>query len=144
MKLYFLCFLFVQALLGCNRIINLHVNSPDVYGEYESKYEIAEEKLILKEDSTYIQEVKLNSTSKVDTTNGKWSYDQGTGYITLDKHFIVVLDGFGKLIPNYTQPRTGSVVFPVVSVLGRIRIGSSEGILYKKKPIRPSPELLLK
>lgn len=104
----------------------------DLYGGYEADYTIAKEKLTLNKDGTFTQEVTLKATGKVDVTKGTWTYDSKRGYLTFNENLMVVLDGFGQLDPNYAKPKAGLVVEPVNKYLGRISIGSSEGIVYKK------------
>lgn len=104
----------------------------DLYGSYEADYEIAKEKLTLNHNGTFVQDVVLKSTNKVDVAKGTWSYDGRRGYVTFNENFMCVVDGFGRLDPNYARPKAGSVDYPAYAHLGRVYLGSSEGVLYKR------------
>jgi len=104
----------------------------EVYGTYIADYDVAREKLTLNKDSTFIQEVTLKATSKVDVSKGTWDYDLKIGYVSFNENFMLVLNGFRKLDSNYAHPKPGGVSQPVKKYFGYISLGSSEGILYKK------------
>ena len=106
-------------------------SASDLIGNYEADYDVAREKVTLNSDNTFVQEVTLKSTGKVDVSKGPWKYDPADGYVTLE-NFMAVLDGFRKLNPDYAHPKPGLTAEPADSYLGRIYIGTSEGVLYKK------------
>jgi hypothetical protein len=116
------------SISGCS----LSVKASEIYGAYVADYDFAKEKLTLNRDGTFIQEITFKKTSKVDVAKGTWTYDPKTGYVTFHENFMIVMDGFKRLLPDYTHPKPGLVVEPVEKFFGRIRIGSDEGILYKK------------
>jgi hypothetical protein len=122
--------------LGLSFVLFLSACKPsgqsDLFGTYIADYEVAKEKLTLNKDGTFIQEVTLKATSKVDITKGEWSYDSASGYVTFEKNFLIVLNGFGELNHDYTKPSTGAVIEPVEKCFWHISIGTDEGILYKK------------
>ena len=107
-------------------------NQSEFYSTYLADYNVAKEKLTLDRDGTFVQEVTLKATSKVDVAKGTWTYNTKSGYVTFNENFMGVLDGFRKLNPDYTHPKPGIVVQPVLRLFGRVQIGSNEGILYKK------------
>lgn len=104
----------------------------DLYGTYIANYDVAKEKLILNKDGTFIQEVTLKATSKVDVAKGRWTYDPETGYVTFHENFMLVLNGFRELDPDYAHPKPGLVGYPADKYFGYIQLGAAEGILYKK------------
>jgi hypothetical protein len=104
----------------------------DLYGSYEADYDTAKEKLVLNRNGTFVQDVVLKATGKEDTTDGTWSYDSKRGYVTFSENFMCVVDGFGQLDPNYSRPKAGSVDYPAYTHFGRVYIGSSEGVLYRR------------
>jgi len=104
----------------------------ELYGTYVADYDVAKEKLTLNKDGTFVQEVMLKATSKVDIAKGTWIYDPKTGYVSFEEKFMLVLDGFRKLNPDYAHPKPGGVSEPVDKYFGRILLGAAEGILYKK------------
>lgn len=106
-------------------------SASNLVGNYEADYDVAREKVTLNSDNTFVQEVTLKSTGKVDVSKGPWKYDPKDSYVTFE-NFMAVLDGFRKLNPNYAHPEPGLTSEPVDSYFGRIYIGSSEGVLYKK------------
>lgn len=101
-------------------------------GTYVADYDVAKEKLTLKKDGTYVQEVTLKSNLKVDVSRGRWSYDHETQYVTFEDNFMFVLNGHGKLNPDYAQRKRRIFTVPAGLYFGRMRIGSSERVLYKK------------
>jgi len=107
-------------------------NQTELYGTYVADYDVAKEKLTLNKDGTFIQEVTLKKSLKVDLTEGKWSYNPETGYVNFKENFMLVLNGFRKLNPDYAHPKPGGVSEPADSYFGYIVIGVAEGILYKK------------
>ncbi|MBW8042301.1 MAG: hypothetical protein FVQ85_20195 [Planctomycetes bacterium] len=102
-------------------------------GTYVADYEFAKEKLTIKSDGTFIQEVTLKASSKVDIAKGTWTYKPRNGYFRFDHNFMSVLDGAQRLKPDYAQPRDSGVVLkPAERWFFRISLGSHEGVLYKK------------
>ena len=85
----------------------------DLPGEYVADYTVAHERLILKASGEFIQQVTFKPTGKLYTTNGTWRYDAKTKYIDFPRNFILVLDGFGHVRPNFERPASGLVAFPV-------------------------------
>lgn len=120
-------FLLAMIIFGCKP-----KKQAELYGTYIADYDIARERLILNKNGTYVQEVTLKSTSKFDVTKGTWTYDPKSGYVFFKENFMVVLDGFRKLNPNYAKPTSGSVAEPADKHIGSILLGAAEGILYKK------------
>ncbi len=104
----------------------------ELYGTYNADYSVAKEKLTLNKDGTFVQEVMLKAASKIDVQKGTWTYNRESGYVTFHGRFMGVLDGFGKLDPDYAHPKPGLVVQPADKYFGHILIGAAEGILYKK------------
>jgi hypothetical protein len=109
----------------------------DLPGKYVADYDLAKEEITLNADGTFTQKVVLKATSKVDTTKGTWSYDPEDGYLTFDKHFMRVMNGFAKLRPNYNRPNDGLTCLPTGRWFGRILIGTSKYIIYTK--CEPAP-----
>lgn len=95
-------------------------------------YKVAKEKLTLNKDGTFIHEVTLKATGKVDVAKGTWIYKPQTGYVMFDENLMVVLDGFGELRPDYAQPNPGLSSLPANKYCGRIEIDCNDGVLYKK------------
>ena len=107
-------------------------NQSEFYSTYLADYNVAKEKLTLNKDGTFVQEVTLKATSKIDIAKGKWSYNAETGYVTFYENFMIVLNGFRKLNPDYTHPKPGFVIIPAAKLFGNIELGTYERVLYKK------------
>lgn len=124
-------------------------NESELYGTYISFYKvslcdvlkeggvsepigIAKEKLILKNDGTFMQKVALKATSKVDIAEGTWEYDPKLGYVIFGGNFMSVLDGYGKLNPNYDKRGLANAHLPANKYFGCILIGTAEGVMYRK------------
>ncbi len=102
-------------------------------GTYVADYKFAKEKLTINNDGTFIQEVTLKASSKVDVAKGTWTYIPKIGYFRFDHNFMIVLDGARRLKPDYAKPRdSGVVLTPARRWFFRISLGSGEHILYKK------------
>lgn len=124
----FIAFLLVLSVVACK--LN---DQSSLYGTYFADYDVAREKLTLNKNGTFVQEVTLKATSKIDIAKGTWAYNTESGYVTFHGGLMGVLDGFRKFNPDYAHPtKSGSAVQPVLKLFGRIRIGSNEGILYRK------------
>jgi len=109
-----------------------HVSLDNLYGTYVADYKVASEQLTLNKDGTFLQKVTLKSNQKVDIAKGTWRYDLEMQGLVLDNNFLVVVDGLMRLNPDYLQPKKGIAILPPGVFFGNIRLGSSEGVLYKK------------
>jgi len=107
-------------------------NQTELNGTYVADYAVAKEKLTLNKDGTFIQEVTLKKSLKVDLAKGTWMYDETTGYVIFNNNYMPVLDGFRKLNPDYNRPRRGQAFLPADKYFGYLLLGVAEGILYKK------------
>ena len=116
------------CLFGCKP-----ATSRDVCGSYFADYGQASEKLILNNDGTYSQEVKVKTNKKPDKVKGTWDYDPKSGYVTFNENFLMVLDEFQQVNPQYARPEKGLVGLPVENWFGHISIGVSKGVIYEKK-----------
>ncbi len=103
----------------------------ELYGTYIADYDVAMEKLTLNKNGTFIQEVTLKETLKVDTTKGTWFYESKFGYVVFRDNFMSVLNGFQELNPDYSQ-KLGSASLPADKYFGIVMIGGGGGVLYKK------------
>jgi hypothetical protein len=98
--------------LGCRT-----AQEEDVYGKYVVKYRYGMEKLVLRSDRTYTQEVQIDGQTGLAIQEGSWVYRAGKGLldparVDLD-HCLVVDDGFGRLKPGYKNPFPGICGLPV-------------------------------
>ena len=116
----------VLAVVACKL-----TNQSELYGTYLADYDVAKEKLTLHKDGTFFQEVTLKSTSRVDTSEGTWTYDPKTGYVRFKENFMPVLNGFRQLNPDYNK-KFSSASLPADKYFGNILVGVAEGVLYKK------------
>lgn len=127
--------LFLLFIASVYTYFHFHLKSVPVskiYGTYSADYDIAKEKIALNNDGTFRQEVTLKKGLITDVVTGTWKYDHKTNriifYNYMDTGFI---DGMEKMNANYNT-ELGIASLPVVTFFGQIRIGSDEGILYKK------------
>ena len=104
-----------------------------LYGHYIAEYKYATEKVQLKKDGTFVQEISLKSRLSPVKAEGKWRFFSKTGYIEFDNNFMLVVGMFMKFNPDFTKKRKeGLVSQPVFKRFGKIYFGSDEGVLYKK------------
>ena len=118
-------FFFLLSMASCEP-------SKELSGTYVANYDVAKEKLVLNKDGTYTQEVTLNSNSKVDVSRGTWTYSPEDQYVSFANNFMLVINGFGELNPEYAHRKIGIVSLPAHRYFGRMRIGSSTRVVYKK------------
>ena len=105
----------------------------DVPGTYLADYGFAKETLELTPDQNFTQEIKLTSSGRVAAAHGTWRFDKGESDIYFSDDFLVVTDGFGKLVPNFDQPSRRAIsILPVRTRFGHVQIGLDPGIPYKK------------
>ena len=129
---YFMRMCTILSLLFLLTSCRGQVSLDDLYGTYVADYEVANEQLTINEDGTFLQKVTLKSSQKVDIAKGIWRYDLKEGYLRLDNNFMVVVDGLMEFKPDYLQPQKAIIFKPVGKFFGNIRIGTLEGVLYKK------------
>ena len=114
-------------LSGCGK----PVAQSDLVGTYVADYTAAKEKLTLRSDGEFTQQVTLKSSSKMLEINGTWTFNAADKRITFHDRFFSILDGFGKV---RKQPEPGTTMLPVVRPFGTVQIGDDPTIKYKKQP----------
>lgn len=126
---FFLFSMMAGLIFGCSN----PMSDADLVGVYYADYKEAKEKLTLDKDHRFIQEVTLKAKGGTDIAKGSWNYDSSNGYITFGDGFMLVLDGFRNLDPNFARPKPGLVSQPVSRLFGEVTIGTNEGIIYTKR-----------
>jgi len=134
---YFLYLLIINILSLLHCSCNTHLEQSELYGTYVGDYDIVTIKLILYRDNTYLQEVTLKATKKADYAKGHWNYKPDgcgiSGEIWFDENYLLVLDGFGRLIPDYANPKKRTIGIECVEKLfGSFYIGDGEIIRLNK------------
>ena len=127
-QLKYICFL---AALVCSCARGFSVS--DLYGTYVASYSFGTDKIVLKNDGTYMQEVTIKKEQIPYTTTGKWEYDKASNHVIIENCYIVS-NGLGQLSKNYKALSQGPSIFPVERDMlsRRIRLGPGEGNPYKK------------
>jgi len=126
-----LCLLGMLA--GCGQA----VRKSDLPGTYVADYVFAKETLDMTEDGHFTQTVAVKATGKVVVAHGTWEFDPKAQYLRFSEEFLVVVDGYGAMIPNFDHPKErGLSVLPVMVVLGKLEIGGDPGITYQKQANR--------
>jgi hypothetical protein len=117
-------------LLGaCSR----QVTEPSIAGRYTADYGFAKETLDLTRNHTFHQDVKITSTGRTISADGTWRFDGKHSDLYFSDDFLVVADGFGKLIPDFEKPAKKAIaVFPVRSRWGHVEIAGDPAVTYKK------------
>ena len=126
-----LCLAFPLLLSAC---VRLNVDLSELYGTYLAEYSFGTEKIMLRENGDYVQEVTIISLNKTITHSGEWSYDPDTERVNL-KRCLSVNDGFGRLRDRYSTPLEGGCSLPVERrffLFGQLRLGPDEGNPYYK------------
>jgi hypothetical protein len=107
-------------------------DATELYGTYVAEYPFGKDRLTLKSNAEYLQEVTIAGKPGVATVTGQWWYDTATHYLHIE-NALVVADGFGNLRADYDRPSVGDTILPVERWLFRgLRIGGGEGIDYRK------------
>jgi hypothetical protein len=121
----------VIALLptGCSR----KVSESDIAGKYNADYGFAKETLELTSNHTFHQEIKVTPPGKTASANGTWRFDREDSDLYFSDDFLVVADGFGKLIPDFDRPSKKAIaILPVRSRFGHVEIAGDPAVSYKK------------
>ncbi len=104
-----------------------------LYGTYVADYSTAHERLILRDDGTFEQQVTLKQDTQVSVSRGSWAYSPKDGYITFSGEFMPVVDGFMNFNPGYASDKKGVAFLPAEELFGQIQFeGSGEGVVYKR------------
>lgn len=115
---------------GCSK----KVAESDVPGTYYADYGFAKETLQLTGDRGFNQKIELAPPGRVAIAHGTWRFDPDDSDIYFSNDFLMVADGFGKLIPNFNQQRRKKAIsiLPVRMRFGKMQIGLDPAIPYKK------------
>ncbi len=104
----------------------------ELYGTYIAEHQFGTERLVLQANGEYVQEITVRDRPGTVTASGKWSYDVPRHYITLKK-LLIAADVYGRLRKDYNVLPEGDSVLPVTRYpFGSLRIGSEEGVLYRR------------
>jgi hypothetical protein len=107
----------------------------ELCGVYFAQHDnAASEKVVLHCDGSFEQTVtQKRSGGTPIVARGKWNYDEAKGYITFDHSFVVLPDELSQANSTPVPSTSGIVIEPVEKWFGRVRFGTSEGILYRKR-----------
>ena len=119
----------VIVLFSCSK----KVSDTDVPGTYLADYGFAKETLKLTADGKFNQEVQLIPSGRAASAHGTWRFDQEDSDIYFSDDFLVVADGFGKLIPDFDQKvKRGIGILPVRMRHRNVQIAVDPAVPYKK------------
>lgn len=108
---------------GCGKPIT----KSDLPGVYVADYGFATDTLTLKEDGQFVQTIKIKADGKVVTKRSTWRFRPEDRDIVVDSNYMLVVDGFSKIIPDFDRPNTNFVVIgPVRRVFGKLEIGGDD------------------
>ncbi len=111
----------VVLVVGASVLFGIPQAQSELYGTYVADYDRASEKLILKGDGTFEQEVMVKRTSEVSTTVGSWTYDVTRGNVTFHglKSIVDIVN------PDYPVTK-GPVTLPAEVLWGRTQLGGEQ------------------
>ena len=110
----------------------LYPNDRDeLIGTYLAEYTFGTDKLELKSDGTYTQEINLKEERKVLRGDGRWTYNQSKNYIDFEDLYVLS-DGYGNKHPDYKNHPRGLASYPLERYFWsrRLRLGPDEGNPY--------------
>jgi membrane protein implicated in regulation of membrane protease activity len=117
------CVTLIGVLVGYGR----PVRESDLPGTYVADRGFAVETLTVKHDGKFVQTVKVNKDGRVVVTNGTWRVRSEDKDIYFSEEFMVVIDGFGNLIPEFDHPKRKAIsILPVRRIIGRVEIGGDD------------------
>ena len=104
----------------------------ELLGSYVAKLPAGEETLDLRVDGVCQQEIRLTNGQRF-SAHGHWDFDPKKSRLSLTGT-RVSMNGFAEMNPTIAEiPAGGTGSLPVSrGLLGRIEIGTDEGILYRK------------
>lgn len=117
----------VWTLLSFATACSATFDEQDLQGEYVATYENGTERVILRKDGRYTQDVTRSGEATV-AHSGAWSYNSAQNRLTLTD-CLGVSDGLGRMKPS-PKVQTGACSFSVERrwlVVGQIRLGPNEG-----------------
>lgn len=117
------------AVVGCR--LSRVPESP--VGRYTADYDQATESLDILKSNQFKQVVHLKTNGRTINSSGTWEFDPDSGNVIFQKGFILLIDGFRRVRPNFDSPVDGNVVYPVRWSPFGTYIGSDEGVLYRKQ-----------
>jgi hypothetical protein len=106
----------------------------DLSGTYLAKYPFGSEKLTLKANGIYKQEVRIKGEPKILEHEGRWRFAAADNYVELE-NALAVQTAFGELSENYNVPFDGLVLRKIERSFPRERIrllSATEDIYYTK------------
>jgi len=110
----------------------------DLYGIYFTKHNSVKEKLILKADLTYVQEVTSKGSVTPQVAKGRWSYDSSNSQVDFYGEYIND-EGEMQLGPGFYHPQPGTLPgSPVMGlsatkVFGKAYLDYIDHYMYDKK-----------
>ena len=113
----------MTALTACS----VSVPTTDLYGDYVATYKNGTERLTLRSDGTYSQEVRLDGSEAV-VNAGTWEHDQRDNSVLL-RDCIAANDGFATIVPSRLTPVKG-ICGPGIGrawvIAGNLELGGDE------------------
>lgn len=106
----------------------------EVEGAYIAEYKFGTDRLELKPDGTYTQEITLKDEGIVLRGGGGWEYDEVTHRVDFEDLYVLS-DGYGNRADGYESRPRGIGSFPVERYFWsrRLRLGPDEGTPYNKQ-----------
>jgi hypothetical protein len=109
------------------------VTASELPGSYLADYGFAKETVTIDSDGHFTQSVRVESDGKTANSRGTWRFDESDHNIYFSSDFLVVVDGFGNLNPEFEHPMTRATsILPVTRQFGRIQIGLDPRVPYKR------------
>jgi hypothetical protein len=107
------------------------LRDPELYGTYVATYANGTQKLTLRQDGTFVQEVRMDGIDSAVINSGTWQHSHPSNRPDLVdlKNCFAVNDGFGRIRADFAARRGGCslTVERRFLVAGQLRLGPDEG-----------------
>ncbi len=115
-------------------LISCHPNDDsELTGVYSAEHNWTKATLTLYPDHRFVQVVALIEHDFADSASGLWSYDAETHYVTFDSNFVGLMSVPNVVHDLQSRQAFGLHALPADNYFGSVTIGSSEGVVYKKR-----------
>jgi hypothetical protein len=131
LECFAICVSLAVLLAACGRF----PDAAALAGEYEAKYDFGRERLVLRPDGGYEQNLFPGNASTSTSHAGRWDFDYERQLVIVHNPLLFA-DNFGKLNPMYVTPVDGSWNLAARRRFGSIVLSWNDDVGVKLKRVR--------